>query len=58
MKCQSAFGFISIVLVATASIAPSRLLAQVSSLIPQEPTTLGVIFRVDQVTGAPSALDM
>jgi hypothetical protein len=57
MKRQPAFGFVSIVLVATASIAPSRLSAQVSSITPQEPTTLGEIFRVDQVTGAPSALE-
>jgi hypothetical protein len=33
------------------------LAAQVSSLTVQEPTTLGEIFRIDQLTGAPAALE-
>ncbi|HTC63445.1 MAG TPA: hypothetical protein VK709_11430 [Candidatus Saccharimonadales bacterium] len=48
---------ISIVLVATTLISPTSLAAQVSSLTPQEPATLGEIFRVDQSTGAPSVLE-
>jgi len=49
--------FVPMLLVATISIAPSQLAAQATSVTPQEPTTLGEIFRVDPSTGAPTALE-
>ena len=54
---ESIAGIISILFVAAALMPPSRLAAQVSSPTPQEPTTLGEIFRVDQLTGGPAALE-
>jgi hypothetical protein len=60
MKSMKRISFVWIApmaLVVTASITPSRLAAQVSSIAPQEPTTLGEIFRVDPSTGAPAALE-
>ncbi len=44
-------------LVATASMSSSRLTAQATSATPQEPTTLGELFRIEQATGAPTALE-
>ena len=43
-------------LMATALISPSLMTSQTHSADPQEPTTLGKFFRIDQATGAPTAL--
>lgn len=45
------------VLVATASMSSSQMTSQAPSATPQEPTTLGELFRIDQATGAPAALE-
>ena len=45
------------VLVATASMSSSPLPPQAPSTTPQEPATLGEMFRIDQATGAASALE-
>jgi hypothetical protein len=57
MRRISIAWIVSTWLLAIISISPGRLAAQVSSTTPQEPATLGEIFRVDQVTGAPATLE-
>jgi len=44
-------------LVATASMSSSQLTSQSPSAAPKEPTTLGALFRIDQATGTPVALE-
>jgi len=45
------------VIVATALISWSQLAAQAPSAKPQEPSSLGEMFRIDQLTGAPATLE-
>lgn len=45
------------VLVAVASMFSTRLASQARTATPQEPATLGEMFRVDQATGTPAALE-
>jgi hypothetical protein len=57
MKRASFVWIAPMVLVATASMSSSRLASQAPSATPQEPTTLGELFRIDQATGAPAVLE-
>ena len=57
MKRVSFVWIAAMVFVATASMSSSRLASQAPTATPQEPTTLGEIFRIDQATGAPAALE-
>lgn len=45
------------VLVAVGLMFSTRLASQAGSAAPQEPETLGEMFRIDQATGAPAALE-
>ena len=57
MKRVSFVCMVPMVLVATASMSSSGLTTQAPSATPQEPTTLGELFRIDQATGVPAALE-
>ncbi len=47
----------ALLLAAASSISPGRLACQVTPITPQEPPTLGELFRVDPATGAPTPLE-
>jgi WD40 repeat protein len=57
MKRVSNVWIAPMVLVATASMSPSQLTGQATSVTPQEPPTLGELFRIDQATGTPTPLE-
>jgi hypothetical protein len=57
MRCPSFAWIAPMVLVATASMSSSPLPPQAPSTTPQEPATLGEMFRIDQATGAAAALE-
>jgi hypothetical protein len=49
--------FVVVTAPAFAQVPSSRLTSQAASATPQEPTTLCELFRIDQATGAPVALE-
>jgi hypothetical protein len=57
MKRVSNVWIAPIVLVVTASMSPSQLPGQATSVTPQEPPTLGELFRIDPATGTPTPLE-
>lgn len=57
MRLVSQIWIAALLLVATASMSPGWLNCQTPSITPQEPSTLGEFFRVDQATGAPIPLE-
>ena len=57
MKRVSIVWIAPMVLVAVASMLSTRLASQARSAAPQEPATLGEMFRIDQATGAAAALE-
>jgi hypothetical protein len=57
MRRISTIRIAAMLLVATASVSPSQLTGQATSVTPQEPSILGELFRIDQATGTPTPLE-
>jgi hypothetical protein len=57
MRRISTIRIAAMVLVATASLSPSQLTGQATSVTPQEPSILGELFRIDQAAGTPTPLE-
>jgi len=57
MRRISTICIAAMLLVATASMSPSQLTGQATSVTPQEPPTLGELFGIDQATGTPTPLE-